>query len=618
MKNLFRLILALSTASWAIAAITPLNNAVLSGFTLATNSPTTPPPSAGCTIQIVGVGAPVVDIDSVGAGDQIQLRRTDGSYASPSAVQNGDNFGTVSWNGYTGSAYAQGGYMAGYATQNWNNGATGTEVHVATTPNGSTTRTTAAIFGQDQSLTEYGPITANLNAAAAPGLAGAAGQLLADYAATDSTVGDIFTDGFGSPNQIIFRRSLGTNASKTAIQTGYGLGNLGWTGYNGSAYVDGPPALIGAVAEENWSGITNGTGLQFWTTASSGGTRSQKVHIFGSGGLTLGNSIITTDPGAGSLLMNGILNVNNSGGTPALLPAGTISEIAGTPASNVRQNIDAYAGIPVLDLRRADGTIGSPSAVQNAEDIGEIGFLGYKATGYSSTQAFIIDQATQNWTDTAAGNEIIFAVTPNNSIIGVQALILGQDQSATFFGAITGATSITSTGNIQTNSGNLIAAGGNLSVSGTSALGGTVTVTNGLVSAGGSATAGTYESFAPIYVAVKGVTLLTATTPANLFTIVLPAGITRYFIPAASSIQCYAETAAGTLAAGTIQLRTATSGGGSQIGSTITPPASAGAMTTTAGSDTAVQTATTIYGYQTGNSGNAGTVSVYIKLVPIL
>ena len=118
--------------------------------------------------------------------------------------------------------------------------------------------------------------------------------------------------------------------------------------------------------------------------------------------------------------------------------------------------------------------------------------------------------------------------------------------------------------------------------------------------------------------AVKGVTLLTATTPANLFTIVLPAGITRYFIPAASSIQCYAETAAGTLAAGTIQLRTATSGGGSQIGSTITPPASAGAMTTTAGSDTAVQTATTIYGYQTGNSGNAGTVSVYIKLVPIL
>ena len=197
-------------------------------------------------------------------------------------------------------------------------------------------------------------------------------------------------------------------------------------------------------------------------------------------------------------------------------------------------------------------------------------------------------------------------------------MILGQDQSATFFGAITGATSITSTGNIQTNSGNLIAAGGNLSVSGTSALGGTVTVTNGLVSAGGSATAGTYESFAPIYVAVKGVTLLTATTPANLFTIVLPAGITRYFIPAASSIQCYAETAAGTLAAGTIQLRTATSGGGSQIGSTITPPASAGAMTTTAGSDTAVQTATTIYGYQTGNSGNAGTVSVYIKLVPIL
>src|SRR5208283_494678 len=107
-------------------------------------------------------------------------------------------------------------------------------------------------------------------------------------------------------------------------------------------------------------------------------------------------------------------------------------------------------------------------------------------------------------------------------------------------------------------------------------------------------------------------------TPANLATIVLPTGITRYFIPAASSIQCYAETAAGTLAAGTIQLRTVTGGGGAQIGSTITPPTAANLMTTTAGSDTAPLTATTIYLYQTGNSANAGTVSIYIKLVPIL
>jgi hypothetical protein len=147
---------------------------------------------------------------------------------------------------------------------------------------------------------------------------------------------------------------------------------------------------------------------------------------------------------------------------------------------------------------------------------------------------------------------------------------------------------------------------------------GTQTVTNGLIGAGGSATGGTYESFVPIWVAVKSVTILTAATPANLATIVLPAGITRYYIPAASAIQCYAETAAGTLAGGTIQLRTATSGGGSQIGSTITPPAAVSTMTTTAGSDTAVLTGGTVYLYQTGNSANAGTVSVYIKLVPIL
>jgi Pectate lyase superfamily protein len=172
--------------------------------------------------------------------------------------------------------------------------------------------------------------------------------------------------------------------------------------------------------------------------------------------------------------------------------------------------------------------------------------------------------------------------------------------------------------NTDDSSGHVLQITGNGGITGSFTIGGPATVTNGLVEAGGSGTSGTYESAAPIYVALKSVTLLTTGTPANLATIVLPTGITRYFIPAASSIQCYAETAAGTLAAGTIQLRTATSGGGSQIGSTITPPASASAMTTTAGSDTVPLSATTIYLYQTGSSGNAGTVSIYIKLVPIL
>ena len=138
----------------------------------------------------------------------------------------------------------------------------------------------------------------------------------------------------------------------------------------------------------------------------------------------------------------------------------------------------------------------------------------------------------------------------------------------------------------------------------------------GVVSEAGSATGGTYASFMPVWVEVKSVTILTATTPANLATIVIPKGITRYFVEAAGAIQCYAETASGTLAGGTIQLRTATSGGGSQIGSTITPPAAATSMTTTAGSSTTPLTNTTIYLYQTGNSANAGTVTVSIRLSP--
>lgn len=141
----------------------------------------------------------------------------------------------------------------------------------------------------------------------------------------------------------------------------------------------------------------------------------------------------------------------------------------------------------------------------------------------------------------------------------------------------------------------------------------------GVISEPGSVTgaSATYASFIPVFVETHGLTIFTTGASENLGTITIPAGITRYYIPAAGAIQCYAETAAGTLAAGTIQLRTATSGGGSQMGSTITPPASSGAMTTTAGVNTTAWTATTVYLYQTGNSANAGTVSVGLWIVPL-
>lgn len=138
---------------------------------------------------------------------------------------------------------------------------------------------------------------------------------------------------------------------------------------------------------------------------------------------------------------------------------------------------------------------------------------------------------------------------------------------------------------------------------------------NGTTISGGSQTGGSsYASSLPIIVAVKSVTVLTSATPADIATITLPAGITRYIF---SSGECYAETAAGTLAAGAMQMRTAAAGGGSQIGGNITPPASSGVATGIVGSQTAVFSNTTLVFRQTGSSANAGTVSLYIVLYPI-
>lgn len=141
---------------------------------------------------------------------------------------------------------------------------------------------------------------------------------------------------------------------------------------------------------------------------------------------------------------------------------------------------------------------------------------------------------------------------------------------------------------------------------------------NGNTMSGGSVTGGTYESFLPILVATKSVTMLTAATPASLGTVVLPAGITRWMTTTSTSLYCYAETASGTLAAGTIQVRTAAAGGGTQLWGTLTPPASAGTITTQLGSSNSMQTATTLFLWQTGNSANTGTISLYFLIYPAL
>lgn len=127
----------------------------------------------------------------------------------------------------------------------------------------------------------------------------------------------------------------------------------------------------------------------------------------------------------------------------------------------------------------------------------------------------------------------------------------------------------------------------------------------------------------PIIVSVKSLTVLTSGTPADIGTIAVPSGITRYVVAFGSATtsgcaRCIAETAAGTLAGALFVVRDTASGGGTAVTGNITGPASAGLATNGAvASPLTVLTSPTLHINQIANSANAGTCSFYVLIYPI-
>lgn len=117
-------------------------------------------------------------------------------------------------------------------------------------------------------------------------------------------------------------------------------------------------------------------------------------------------------------------------------------------------------------------------------------------------------------------------------------------------------------------------------------------------------------------VRISNVTLGTTGSPADLTSVSI--GLSRYVVTA---VYVESNTAAGTLAAATIDIRTAAAGGGASVLNAAT------ALTTLTAADKAqsiavaalgnVQTASTLVLRQTVDSANAGTVSVVIVVVPL-
>lgn len=94
--------------------------------------------------------------------------------------------------------------------------------------------------------------------------------------------------------------------------------------------------------------------------------------------------------------------------------------------------MDSYNGAPGLQTYRVNGTVGSPTATESGNFIGLWGMRGYgtSLTNYSS--AYIGGRATQTWTTTANGTDLVFATTQNGSNSASIRLTIGNDGLAAF------------------------------------------------------------------------------------------------------------------------------------------------------------------------------------------
>lgn len=304
-----------------------------------------------------------------------------------------------------------------------------------------------------------------------------AGTLL-DVVGTDATIAAIEIDSFAAQGALFFRRADTTMVAPSAVQNDEAIGGVQWLGYGASAYSLAARAVINGVAGENWSNTQQGTYLALYTTAAGGTSVSEKMRLHGSGGLAVGS--VTTDPGANNVGIAGAAIVpsviggtavgatlslkstsgvgttdaikfltGNSGGTEGMrvqhsgqvamgttvtsadapltlnqntaLPAALI----GTPAFHLIGadsgipgiTIDAAANSAAIYLRRANGTIASPSATVSGNSLGTIGWSGFGSTIWAvNIHAGLVGVASETWTDTANGAGIDFYATANGTI----------------------------------------------------------------------------------------------------------------------------------------------------------------------------------------------------------
>lgn len=206
------------------------------------------------------------------------------------------------------------------------------------------------------------------------------------------------------------RAGRGDRTTTTASQADDNIGRFGAAGYDGTSFPTGSRGFIQVNAGSTWTGSNHETYLQFATTSNASTTPAVRMTVKDQvlvGGSTVDikadgsvATVFQVSGGAGGVVADG---------AQAHLNLVTYHSTAANPSS--------------VRLRRARGSLATPTAAQSGDLLGRIGGGGYGATAFAASSTAYIDfVATQNYTDSAMGTRIVFSTTADGSTSAAERL----------------------------------------------------------------------------------------------------------------------------------------------------------------------------------------------------
>jgi hypothetical protein len=207
---------------------------------------------------------------------------------------------------------------------------------------------------------------------------------------------------------IVLNSARGTITSPTVTLNGDALGYYQFGGYNNTIFVRG--AWVSGFADGDWSGTNQGSFIGFSTTPNGSTTIAERLRIFASGGVSIGN---TVDPGNTNLSVTGNINGLNITANGSLIVGSSGTYAAGALYSDANWGmiIRAKQASPGQAIFRfADSADTECFRVTTANDLSVtsgnlvIGTSGkgidFSATPGTGTSELLADYEEGTWTPT--------------------------------------------------------------------------------------------------------------------------------------------------------------------------------------------------------------------------